>query len=99
MNTHTILHSFNVNKIDFVPCCLNFSNKKLKKTLGAFYKCLNIQRQPSASRSIQPCVAVKVCTNQHRTGTDNYRYSNRQWLNVYRYWFIKGAKWIYIQDR
>ena len=36
-------------------------------------------------------------TDQHRTGTYNYRYSNGQWLGVY--WFILGAKWIYIQDR
>jgi len=36
-------------------------------------------------------------TDQHRTGTDNYRYSNGQQLGVY--WLIRGAKWIYIQDR
>ena len=28
-------------------------------------------------------------TDQHRTGTDNYRYSNGQRLGVY--WFIEGA--------
>ena len=33
-------------------------------------------------------------TDQDRTGTDNYTYSNGQWLGVY--WFIRGAKWIYI---
>ena len=38
-------------------------------------------------------------TDQHRTGTgtDNYRYSNGHGLGVY--WFIRGAKWIYIQER
>ena len=36
-------------------------------------------------------------TNQHRTGTDNYRYSNGQQLGVY--WFIRGDKQIYMQDR
>ena len=38
-------------------------------------------------------------TDQHRTGTDNYRYSNGLQLGVYRYWFIRGDKRIYIQDR
>ena len=36
-------------------------------------------------------------TNQHRIGTDNYRYSNGQRFCVY--WFIRGDKQIYIQDR
>ena len=39
-------------------------------------------------------VAVQVliyCTDQHRTGTDNYRYSNGQRFRVYRlYWVISG---------
>ena len=36
-------------------------------------------------------------THQHRTGTDNYRYSNRQGFRVY--WLYWGDKWIYIHDR
>ena len=36
-------------------------------------------------------------TDQHCTGTEYYRYSNRQRFCVY--WFIGGDKWIYIQDR
>ena len=36
-------------------------------------------------------------TDQHLTGTDNYRYSNGQWLGVY--WFIRGDKWDYKQYR
>jgi len=37
------------------------------------------------------------CTDQHRTGTDNYLYSNGQQLRVY--WLYWGDRWIYIQDR
>ena len=36
-------------------------------------------------------------TDQHHTGTDNYRYSNRQWFRVY--WLYWGDKLIYIQGR
>ena len=36
-------------------------------------------------------------TDQHRTGTDNYSYSNGQQLRVY--WLYWGDNWIYIQDR
>ena len=37
-------------------------------------------------------IFVHYCTDQHRTGTDN-----GQWFCVY--WFIRGNKQIYIQDR
>ena len=51
---------------------------------------------------LERIVAVQVPyrlyrTDQHRTGTDNYRYSNRQRLRVY--WLYWGDRWIYIQDR
>jgi len=40
-------------------------------------------------------VAVQVLyrTNQHHTGTDNYRYSNGQWLGYTG--LLGGSKWIY----
>ena len=36
-------------------------------------------------------------TDQHCTGTDNYRYSNGQRFRVY--WLYWADKWLYIQDR
>ena len=36
-------------------------------------------------------------TNQHRTGTDNYRYSKGQRIRVF--WLYWGDQWLYIQDR
>ena len=37
------------------------------------------------------------CTNQHSTGTDNYRYSNGP--RFCEDWFIMGDKSGYIQDK
>ena len=52
--------------------------------------------EPTIYRVVAEQVST-LQTDQHRTGTDNHRYNNGQRFCVY--WFIRGAKQIYILDR
>ena len=80
----------------------DFKMSQLESIDSAVYDPCHIQISPQNSTKFANIIVWRYRyrlyrTDQHRSGTENYRYSNGQRLGVY--WFIRGDKRIYIQER